>query len=473
MSCITEQRVEIKEQFELKTAVKFGTGQFADIITYQTFFFWIFTFYYTIVIKNSILIGIAFIIWSVWNAFNDPLLGYLSDRTHTRWGRRIPWMITAIIPLSLVMFLLFTPPITFGITSTTINFIYFFIIIIIFEFFYTMFSLNQTSLFPEQFIDGVVRGKVNSIRQMYTVVGLVVASILPSFFFTGDPMTEESLPNWSIFSIVLAMLTFIFGFFFIKWAAREKVEFKEDYKEAPSFFKAIKLCVKSKSFRWYIPAEICNWFVYGILPTVTPLYGRYVLGIEAESFELSILLGIIFISAAIFVNLWRWVAKKIGSRKAWMSSLAVWIITLIPFLFISSFVEGLFAFFIMGIGLAGSFVLIDLIVSDIIDEDEVNTGIRREAAYYGVNALFMRFSTVFVFLAVGFVFAGFGWEEYEPLINDPAALAMALKILMAILPVIAIIIAILSLYKYPLYGEKLKKVREKLKEIHEQKKSKI
>ncbi|MFX1307512.1 MAG: MFS transporter, partial [Promethearchaeota archaeon] len=129
--------------------------------------------------------------------------------------------------------------------------------------------------------------------------------------------------------------------------------------------------------------------------------------------------------------------------------------------------------FIMGIGLAGSFVLIDLIVSDIIDEDEVNTGIRREAAYYGVNALFMRFSTVFVFLAVGFVFAGFGWEEYEPLINDPAALAMALKILMAILPVIAIIIAILSLYKYPLYGEKLKKVREKLKEIHEQKKSKI
>ncbi len=382
-------------------------------------------------------------------------------------------MMTAIVPLSIIMFLLFSPPITFGITSTTINFIYFFIIIIIFEFFYTMFSLNQTSLFPEQFIDGVVRGKVNSIRQMFTVIGLIVASILPSFFISGDPMTEEALPDWSLFSIVLAILTFIFGFFFIKWAAKEKVEFKEDYKQAPSFLSAIKLCVKSKSFRWYIPAEICNWFVYGMLPTVIPLYGRYVLGIEAGSFELSLLLGIGFVSAAVFVNLWRMVAKKIGPRKAWMYSLATWILTLVPLLFISTFEEGLIVFFFIGIGIAGSFVLIDLIVADIIDEDEINTGIRREAAYYGVNALFLRFSTVFVFLAVGFVFAGFGWEEYEPLINDPAALAIALKILITILPTIALIIAIISIYKYPLDGEKLKEVKEKLKEIHEQKKSKI
>jgi GPH family glycoside/pentoside/hexuronide:cation symporter len=472
VSSITEQKEKTEETFNIKTAAKFGTGQFTDIITYQTFFFWIFTFYYTIVVRNSILIGIAFIIWSVWNALNDPILGYLSDRTHTRWGRRIPWMIVAIGPLSLIMFLLFSPPITFGITSQIINFVYFFIVIIIFEFFYTMFSINQTSLFPEQFIDRIVRGKVNSIRQIFTVIGLVVAAILPSLFMR-DPMVEEALPNWSIFSIVLAILTFLFGAFFIKYGAKEKGEFKQDYKQAPRFFNAIKLCIKSKSFRWYIPAEIANWFVYGMLPTVIPLYGRYVLGIEADSFELSVLLGIAFISAAIFVNFWRWVAKRIGPRKAWMISLATWTLTLIPLLFISSFEEGLIVFFIIGIGLAGSFVIIDLIVSDIIDEDEINTGIRREAAYYGVNALFLRFSTVFVFLAVGFVFAGFGWTEYEPLINDPIALANALKILIVVLPAIALIIAILSLYKYPLDGDKLDKIKEELKNIHQEKVSRI
>ena len=469
---MTEQTNQTEEEFSLKTAVKFGTGQLSDIVAYQTFFFWIFTFYYTIVIRNTTLIAIPFIIWSVWNAFNDPILGYLSDRTHTRWGRRIPWIIAAIGPLSLIMFLLFSPPKTFGIDSVLVNFIYFFIIIIVFELFYTMFSINQTSLFPEQFIDEVVRGKVNTVKQIFSVFGLIVAAILPSLFMK-DPMVEESLPNWSIFGIFLAALTFVFGFFFIKWGAKEKKEFREDYKEAPKIFKAIKLCVKSKSFRWYIPAEIANWFVYGMLPTIIPLYGRYVLGIEAGSMELSILLGIGFISAAIFINFWRWVAKKIGPRKAWMASLSTWILTLLPFLFISSFEEGLIFFFIMGIGLAGSMVLIDLIVSDIIDEDEVNTGIRREAAYYGVNALFLRFSTVFVFMAVGVVFAGFGWEEYDPIINDPDALVIALKILMVALPAIAIAIGIISLYKYPLDGEKLKQVKEKLKQIHQEKKVKV
>jgi GPH family glycoside/pentoside/hexuronide:cation symporter len=396
----------------------------------------------------------------------------LSDRTHTKRGRRIPWIIAAIGPLSLIMFLLFSPPLTFGVESTVVNFIYFFIIIIVFEFFYTMFSINQTSLFPEQFIDKDVRGKVNSIKQIFSVFGLIVAAILPSLFMK-DPMVEDALPNWMVFSIILAIITFIFGFLFIRYGAKEKVEFKEDYKMAPGLFESIKLCVKSKSFRWYIPAEIANWFVYGMLPTVIPLYGRYVLGIEAESIELSILLGIGFISAAIFIIFWRWVAKKIGPRKAWMFSLSTWILTLLPFLFINSFEQGLIFFFIMGIGLAGSMVLIDLIVSDIIDEDEVNTGIRREAAYYGTNALFLRFSTVFVFLSVGFVFAGFGWEEYEPLSNDQALLVIALKILMVALPAIALGIGVLALYKYPLDGERLKNVKEKLRELHQEKKSKI
>lgn len=59
---MTEQKNQKEESFSLGTAVKFGTGQLSDIVAYQTFFFWIFTFYYTIVIQNTTLIAIAFII---------------------------------------------------------------------------------------------------------------------------------------------------------------------------------------------------------------------------------------------------------------------------------------------------------------------------------------------------------------------------------------------------------------------------
>jgi GPH family glycoside/pentoside/hexuronide:cation symporter len=118
-------------------------------------------------------------------------------------------------------------------------------------------------------------------------------------------------------------------------------------------------------------------------------------------------------------------------------------------------------------------VLIDLIVADIIDEDEVNTGIRRDASYYGVNALFLRFSTVFVFLAISLVFTSVGWDVFIPEGTTDSEFAAGLKILIFVFPAIAMVIAVLALYKYPLDGERLKEVKEKLAKIHEEKKLKV
>ncbi|GAH59686.1 unnamed protein product, partial [marine sediment metagenome] len=93
-----------------KIATMFSFGNLADITAYQSFTLLIFTFYYSVVGIQIELITIGFIIWSVWNAFNDPILGYFSDRTHTKWGRRRPWIMIAFIPLAIIMILLFTPP---------------------------------------------------------------------------------------------------------------------------------------------------------------------------------------------------------------------------------------------------------------------------------------------------------------------------------------------------------------------------
>jgi len=212
---------------------------------------------------NITIITIGFIIWAVWNAFNDPMLGYLSDRTHTRFGRRMPYIMIAIVPLGVVLFLLFTPPLPIGVENQFGNFLYFMLIIILFELFYSMFSLNATSLFPETFITEDERTKANNVRQVFLIFGLIVAFILPGLFVEdySDPSTK-TLVEYQIFGIVVAIIIITVGGLFIKFTPREKAEFKEDYKKAPSFFNSIKLCMKSKSFRWFIPAEIANWFVY-------------------------------------------------------------------------------------------------------------------------------------------------------------------------------------------------------------------
>ncbi len=462
------------EEHSIKGAASYATGQIADQAAYQSFTFLVFTFYFAVVQLNITLITIGFIIWAVWNSFNDPMLGYLSDRTHTKFGRRMPYIMIAIIPLGVVLFLLFTPPLPIGIANQLGNFVYFLIIIIIFEFFYTMYSLNATSLFPETFISRKERTMANNVRQVFLILGLIVAFILPSFFIDdySNP-SVTTLGQYQIFGIVLAIIVIVVGGIFIKFTPREKVEFKEDYKKAPGFFTSIKLCIKSKSFMWYIPAEIANWFVYGILPTLVPLYAKAVLGMT-DTTMISLLLGATFLASAIFITvIWKPIVRKIGNRKAWMISMTTWIFTLLPLMFLGPNMElvAIIVFFFIGLGLSGSLYIIDLVVSDIIDEDEVNTGTRREAGYYGVNAFFLRLAIIVVFISIGPVFIIADWEVFTLPVSS--AVEMGLRTLMFVYPAVALIIGILAIYKYPLDGEKLIEVRKQVQSLHKEKKNKI
>lgn len=460
-----------KSKFSYKRGLSYSIGQMSDITAYQTFTFLIFTFYYAVVGVSVILIMIGFIIWALWNSFNDFLIGYLSDKTHTKWGRRYPYIMFSIIPLAFIMFFLFTPLFPVGIENQIPNFVYFLIIIIIFELFFTMYDLNYTALFPELFITLDERTKANNLRQAFAIIGLIMAFVLPGLFIT-DYSDPQSLGEYQLFGIIIAVIVIIPGLIFLKITPREKAEFKEDYKKTPRFVDSLKTCVKSKSFMWYIPAEVANWFVYGILPAIVPLYGKFVLGIT-DTLILSLLLGISFISAAIFMTiLWKPVVQKIGPRKSWLISMSIWIATLIPLLFIGDMISGLIVFFLMGIGLSGSLYIIDIIISDIVDEDEINTGIRREGAYYGANMFLMHLSTILVFLVIGPVFIISNWEVFDPL-NITPEIIFGLRSLMAIFPSIALLIALLVIYKYPLDDERLKQVKQQREKLHEEKKSKI
>jgi GPH family glycoside/pentoside/hexuronide:cation symporter len=459
-----------RERSSGRKALFYSFGQISDVLSYQSFILLIFTFYFAVVGIGTWLMVLGYSIWSVWNAVNDPMMGFLSDRTHTKLGRRLPYIIGAFIPLAITVIFLYFPPISFGDTSMVANFIYFFIVIVIFELFYTIYSLNLTSLFPEIFMTQQERTQANNVRQVFTIVGLIFAFILPGMII-DDYRDPNNLPKYQLFGIIAAVIIVACALIFLIFGPKERVEFQQDYQKAFGFFGTIKYCFKSKSFRWYIIAETCVWFVYGMLPTIVPLYAGEVLKVVGLS--TSLLLATTFISATIFITfLWKPLVRKIGNRKAWIISFIIWILSLSGTLFISEFIGGLIVFFLIGIGLSGSLFIIDLVVADIIDEDETVTGMRREAGYYGVNAFVLRFSNVLVILAIGIVFSGTEWGGgYVP--NPGINVTIGLKILMFALPAIALVIAALAIYKYPLHGERLLKVKEERQKIHDQKKSRI
>jgi len=94
----------------------------------------------------------------------------------------------------------------------------------------------------------------------------------------------------------------------------------------------------------------------------------------------------------------------------------------------------------------------DLIIADVVDEDEIRTGVRREGAFFGVNALIMRFSTIFVFLTINLVLTSMGWMVFEPSYVTPQVL-LGLRMLLSVFP--AAVIGIIAISFYPIHGRRL------------------
>lgn len=463
---MSEKIKEVDEGYSSKFAVAYSFGQLSDVIGYQMFVFLIFTFYYAVVGLNINLITIGFIIWSVWNAINDPMIGTISDRTNSRWGRRLPFVYLGFIPYCIITVLLWTPPTT----SEIAGFIYFIIIIILFDTIYTSYSMGQASMFPELFKNEEERAKANNIRQIFTIVALLVAFVMPTFFIPklDDP---KYYTNYMYAGIAAAALIFLFGLVFIKFGTRIPKEFTEDYKTAPPFFKSLKMSLKKKSFRWYVVVHFCNWFVYSILPTVFPLYASFVLGFgEGESILIGALLALSFIMAVFFMFIWRIVVLKMGIRKGIMISQAVFIAALFPYMFISSFFGALIVSIFIGLGLAGSLLYLDILIAVVMDEDELETGIRRAGGFYGISTFILRFASIVMIICISLVFNSVGWATFDP--NPGADVILGLRLLMFVFPAIALVIGIIAASKFPIDKKRYEEIKGELEKLHQEKREK-
>jgi len=450
----------------LKNMFGYGFAQLSDTIAYQSFTAYVFIFYFTVVELDLNYITWGFIIWSLWNSINDPLMGFISDRTNTKWGRRRPYILISMIPLAVTMVLLFTPPIH---GSSGLKFAYFVGIICTFELFYTMFNLNHTCMFPEVFLDPEERIKAMNIKQIIGILALLLAFLLPTFI-VPDLEDPGYFSLYKYVGMIIGAIVIIGIIFFLAWAPKERAEFRQDYKKAPGFWKTLKIAVKNKSFMWFNVVEISNWYVFGILPMIVQLYGKHVLNIN-EPFLTSVLLGETFIVGALFISVWKVIVKKIGPRKTWMISQLCWLLSLIPLIFIDNFTQGVICFAFVGIGLSGSMLNIDLILGDIVDEDEYVTGTRSEGGYWGVTAFFMRLSVILVIVTINIVLRSVGWYVFDP--GYSPEVVIGLRLLMTAFPMTFLEIGIIGMYFYPLHGKRLQEVRTGLEKIHREKKSQI
>ncbi|MFX0060154.1 MAG: MFS transporter [Candidatus Hodarchaeota archaeon] len=462
---------EEPRKMSLGMRLAFACGEVGDNVALNTFSFLVFTFYFTVVKIPTPIMTLGFILWALWNAINDPLIGYLSDRTKSRWGRRIPWMLAATIPLGVLMILLFTPPGTY-LTNQSV-FIYFILILILFDFAYTSFNLNYNSLFSEMFVEMRARSSTGRIRIIFVLLATMFALTFPTFIIpdlTNEFGNPETLTQYQITGIAAAIIILVFYFIILKWGVKDPKFLSKDADNAMSFTKTIKFTFKHKSFLWFLFPALGTWLVINILPTLAPLFFRWAVGIE-DTELIGILLLINFLVAAASTPLWEFIRVKKGARLCGIIGIIVWLVSVVFFAYSTSFEMALIFMIFFGVGLGGGLYFYDQCIAEIIDEDEITYGVRRSGIYYAVLNFLIRLSMILNFVIIGLVFYSTDWMNYEP--NPGVNVIAGLRILMGIYPGIVLALSLIGMFIYPIKGERLRENRRKLTELHEKKKSSL
>jgi GPH family glycoside/pentoside/hexuronide:cation symporter len=443
----------------------FGLGSFAQWFINSAFNTWVLTFYFAAVRLPIHYIMAAFILWTVWNAINDPLIGYLSDRTNTRFGRRKPFIMIGLIPILIIEIILWIPPVPVG-DDYFITFLYLLVMLFCYDTFYTMVSLPYDSLFPELYTSVEERADVNSIRQVLSTIGLIAAFLIPGIFIGNQDVMDGYLINGIVTTIII-LVTILIS---LKWGVLERPEFTQDHHQEFNFFEGLQHTFRLRSFVLYTIMFFLYEYTLLVLSSTVPLYAEWVLGIE-DTLLTSILLGTMFIVGIATVLFWRMLDVKYGSRKIYAVSIVLYIITSTPLLVINSFETAIMTVVFMGLGFGGMLYFIYLIIADVIDDDELRTGVRREGTFFGITNFFMRLSMIFSIITVSLVFSTTGWETYEP--NPGVDVILGLRLLVFLFPAIALVITLICLYFYPYTRDYVNNMKSQIKELHRKKLNQI
>jgi GPH family glycoside/pentoside/hexuronide:cation symporter len=406
--------------------------------------------------------AIASVIYAVWNAINDPLFGYITDSTRSKMGRRIPYMRYTAPFLALTFILVWFAPVQAGQQSL---FWWMLVTMLLYDTAYTIIGLVYSALLPEVTESDAERNGLQISSSLFGLLGTLLGFVIPDLFRPKAGTSLSFLPlqvSMVVVGVVSALLIIA-----TTLRVKERPEFHivdQPLKLGP----ALKYTFTSRSFLILVAQNFMSILMQALILGSLFYLADYVLQINTM-----IVLVCVFVPLIIGVPVTTLIRRRLGVVGAQqflllIAGVALVLIVVVPKPLI------LLCLALAGFGLSGPQTLSNVLFAQVADEDELRSGVRREGAFFGVNALLTKPAQSVALALIPFILESARFVTREAgggqmTLDQTASAILGIKSLVGLIPGIAMILGAIILIWFPLRGKYLAQVQEEVLALHARK----
>lgn len=394
-------------------------------------------------------VGGALLIARLFDVITDPLIGVLSDRLKTPWGRRRPWIVAGAAIAATGLLALFQPPPSVGIG-------YLFVWSIVLYLGWTMIAVPYAAWGAELSSEYHQRARITGAREMAMVIGIVAAGALPALAAgVGRPESDGlTAVAW------LAILCGAPAIALLVWRVPETSTDASPRAHWPRWRDLAVLRANAPFLRL-----LGGWFINGLangLPAVLfPLYLQY--GLGADPVERGILILVYFVAGVAAVPFWVHLSGRLGKHRAWCLAM---ILACLAFIWVPLLEAGDLALFavicvLTGIALGADLALPPAMQADVVDLDSLRSGQARAGLFF---ALWGTVTKLALALAVGIAFPALAAFGFVPGAENDGRALLALAVIYAGIPVVLKGCAVLLVWHHPLDARRQAIIRRRLEQ---------
>lgn len=446
-------------RLSLHTKLAFGAGDLSPAIATIIISFFQLFFLTTVAGLNPAAAGSILFIVRIWDAFNDPIVGWLSDRTRSRFGRRRPWILFGAVPFGLFFFLQWlVPPL-----GPTGLYIYYLVMALLFSIAFTVVNIPYTALTPEMTPDYDERTNLNSFRFAFSIGGSLIAGVLHQIIVNSavDPQTGYVIAAavWG----VVAVPPFIWCFL----GTREQHQSASDAERMP-LVEQLRAAFSNRPYQFVIGIYLFSWLAVQVTSAVLAFYVTF--WMRAPDL-IPIMLLAVQGSALVFLFIWSAVSRRIGKKAVYMIGMTFWIGVQAALFFIQPDQTPLAIVLaaLAGVGVATAYLIPWSMMPDVIEYDELETGQRREGIFYGFMVFLQKLGLGAGLFLVGLALEWQGFDQNLDIGLQPETALIAIRVMISPIPAVVLICGMVLTAFYPITKAKHDEIRARLaqRQTHE------